>query len=99
VAPRRAQEEQHAQEEQLRTAEGAREQERAGVGVDAARAGGVTLTRERYAGSKRQLGTVQGGASRGGSAQRRRAAAPEWMRRQVLARRGDACGSGQHAAR
>jgi hypothetical protein len=76
------------------TAGGVREQERAGAGVDAARAGGVTLTRERYAGSKRQLGTVQGSASRGGSARRRRAAAPEWMRRQVLARRGDACGSG-----
>jgi hypothetical protein len=83
----------------IRTAEGAREQERAGAGVDAARAGGVTLTPERYAGSKWQLGAVQGGASRGGSARRRRTAAPEWMRRQVLARRGGACRSGRHAAR
>jgi hypothetical protein len=31
------------------TAEGAREQERAGTGVDAARAGGVTLMHERHA--------------------------------------------------
>jgi hypothetical protein len=32
----------------MRTAGGMREQERAGADVDAARAGGVTLTRERH---------------------------------------------------
>jgi hypothetical protein len=33
----------------MHTAGGVREQERAGAGVDAARAGGVTLTREWHA--------------------------------------------------
>jgi hypothetical protein len=44
-------------------------------------------------------GAAQGGASRGGSARRRRAAAPEWTRRQVLALAGggvrDACEHGR----
>jgi hypothetical protein len=74
----------------MRTAGGAREQERVGAGVDAARAGGVTLTRKRYAGSKRQLGIVQGGTQCAGA--RGLDLGRRAVRHQALERRIDARG-------